>query len=169
MMMGHLRLATNNQDKKMADFKLDRIRFKWKNQWSPTTAYIKDEIVEYAGSTYVCRVGHTSAASFDIDFGTLDQEVYVTVARNAADTANIYYFNGVSGQLSPEITLKKGLTYVFNQDDQTNVYFPNANGGTPNPHPMFFSKTEDGTLVNSGFRFEDGKKVRFFKSDNELI
>jgi hypothetical protein len=150
----------------MADFKLDRIRFKWKNQWSPTTAYIKDEIVEYAGSTYVCRVGHTSAASFDIDFGTLDQEVYVTVARNAADTANIYYFNGVSGQLSPEITLKKGLTYVFNQDDQTNVYFPNANGGTPNPHPMFFSKTEDGTLVNSGFRFEDG--VKYYINHTEV-
>jgi hypothetical protein len=150
----------------MADFKLDRIRFKWKNQWSPTTAYIKDEIVEYAGSTYVCRVGHTSAASFDIDFGTLDQEVYVTVGRNAADTGNIYYFNGVSGQLNPEITLKKGLTYVFNQDDQTNVYFPNANGGTPNPHPMFFSKTEDGTLVNSGFRFEDG--VKYYINHTEV-
>ena len=150
----------------MADFKLDRIRFKWKNQWSPTTAYIKDEIVEYAGSTYVCRVGHTSAASFDADFGALDQEVYITVGRNAADTANIYYFNGVSGQLNPEITLKKGLTYVFNQDDQTNVYFPNANGGTPNPHPMFFSKTEDGTLVNSGFRFEDG--VKYYINHTEV-
>ena len=151
----------------MADFKLDRIRFKWKNQWSPTTAYIKDEIVEYAGSTYVCRVGHTSSASFDTDFGTLDQEVYITVGRNATDTANIYYFNGRSGQENPQITLKKGLTYVFNQDDLTNVYFPNANGTTPNLHPMYFSKTaENGTLENGGFRFEDG--VKYYINHTEV-
>jgi len=140
----------------MADFKLDRIRYKWKSQWAPTTAYTKDEIVEYAGSTYVCLKGHTSQETFDLDFGPRDQEIYVTVGRNATDTGNIYYLNGVSGQAQDQISLRKGLTYVFNQDDQTNVYFPNAEGGTPNPHPLLFSKTEDGTLVNSGFRFEDG-------------
>jgi hypothetical protein len=32
-----------------------------------------------------------------------------------------------------------GYTYVFNQDDATNVYFPNASGTTVNRHPLNFS------------------------------
>ena len=33
----------------MAEFKLDRIRFRWKGAWSSTTAYIKDDVVSYGG------------------------------------------------------------------------------------------------------------------------
>ena len=38
----------------MAEFKLDRIRFRWKGAWSSTTAYIKDDVVSYGGKVYVC-------------------------------------------------------------------------------------------------------------------
>tara|TARA_B110000503_G_scaffold12801_1_gene17423 strand:+ start:2468 stop:7150 length:4683 start_codon:yes stop_codon:yes gene_type:complete len=51
----------------MADFKLDRIRFKWKNVWTSATAYTKDDVVYYQGSVYVCLTGHTSDPSFYID------------------------------------------------------------------------------------------------------
>ena len=51
----------------MADFKLDRIRFKWQNVWTAATAYTKDDVVYYQGSVYVCLVGHTADASFYID------------------------------------------------------------------------------------------------------
>ena len=44
----------------MAEFKLDRIRFRWKGAWASTTAYIKDDIVSYGGKIYVCIFGHTS-------------------------------------------------------------------------------------------------------------
>ena len=44
----------------MAEFKLDRIRFRWKGAWSSTTAYIKDDVVNYGGKVYVCIFGHTS-------------------------------------------------------------------------------------------------------------
>ena len=44
----------------MAEFKLDRIRFRWKGAWSSGTAYIKDDIVSYGGKVYVCIFGHTS-------------------------------------------------------------------------------------------------------------
>ena len=37
----------------MAEFKLDRIRFRWKGAWSSGTAYIKDDIVSYGGYSYV--------------------------------------------------------------------------------------------------------------------
>ena len=137
----------------MSQFKLDRIRFKWKGPWTSATAYVKDDIMEYAGSSYVCKVGHTSSSVFVTDFGTFPQENIVEVRRNTGDNANVYYFNGVE---RPSLVLHKGLTYTFNLDDLSNVHFPNADGGAVNAHPLLFSKTADGTLVNSGFRYEDG-------------
>ena len=44
----------------MANFNLDRIRFRWKSDWTGTTAYTKDDIVYYNGKAYVCLIGHTS-------------------------------------------------------------------------------------------------------------
>lgn len=48
----------------MAEFKLNRIRFTWKGDWTTTTIYIKDDIIRYEGKSYVCLVGHTSSADF---------------------------------------------------------------------------------------------------------
>ena len=45
----------------MADFKLGRLKFVWKGEWTTTTAYVKDDIVEYNGQGWVCEVPHTSA------------------------------------------------------------------------------------------------------------
>lgn len=47
----------------MADFNLDRIRFRWKGDWTVSTAYVKDDIVRYQGKTYVCLIGHESSSS----------------------------------------------------------------------------------------------------------
>ena len=46
----------------MADFNIDRIRFRWKNIWQVSTQYVKDDIVVYGAKTYVCLTGHESAA-----------------------------------------------------------------------------------------------------------
>ncbi len=51
----------------MAEFKLGRIRFVWKNDWTTGTAYYKDDIVAYGGKTYLCVTGHTAAADFYTD------------------------------------------------------------------------------------------------------
>lgn len=48
----------------MAEFKLDRIRFRWKGTWAISTEYIKDDIVLYQGKAYVCLITHSSAAAF---------------------------------------------------------------------------------------------------------
>ena len=53
----------------MADFRLGRLKFKWRGDWSPSTAYVIDDIVKYGGNTYVCIINHTSAASIP-DFYT---------------------------------------------------------------------------------------------------
>jgi plastocyanin len=61
----------------------------------------------------------------------------VTVAGPLApDTGNKYRLNGV---YRPELNFVIGYTYVFDQSNLTNVYFPNANGTTLNPHPLNFS------------------------------
>ena len=48
----------------MADFNLDRIRFRWKSDWVAATAYTKDDVVYYKGKTYVCLIGHTSNPNY---------------------------------------------------------------------------------------------------------
>jgi hypothetical protein len=52
------------------------------------------------------------------------------------DTGNKYNLNSV---YRPIPNFVVGYTYIFVQDDQTNVYFPNNNNTTPNPHPLNFS------------------------------
>lgn len=46
----------------MAEFKISRIRYTWRNQWVSTTDYIKDDVVRYGGSTWVCVRQHTAGA-----------------------------------------------------------------------------------------------------------
>ncbi len=55
----------------MAEFKLGRIRFVWKDDWTTGTTYYKDDIVAYGGRTYLCVVGHTAAADFYTDLDNI--------------------------------------------------------------------------------------------------
>ena len=47
----------------MADFKLGRIKFKWRGNWAVDTSYLIDDIVKYGGNSYVCIQNHTSPSS----------------------------------------------------------------------------------------------------------
>jgi len=53
----------------MAEFKLGRIRFVWKGNWSNSTTYYKDDVVRYGARTYICAVGHTADSNFSTDLG----------------------------------------------------------------------------------------------------
>ena len=44
----------------MADFKLGRLKFKWRGDWATSTVYVIDDIVKYGGNSYVCIQNHTS-------------------------------------------------------------------------------------------------------------
>lgn len=46
----------------MAEFKISRLRYTWRNIWNTATSYNKDDVVRYGGSTYVCVRQHTSSA-----------------------------------------------------------------------------------------------------------
>jgi len=51
----------------MAEFKLGRIRFVWKQDWTTGTEYYKDDVVSYGGTTFICVKGHLAAADFYTD------------------------------------------------------------------------------------------------------
>ena len=46
----------------MAEFKISRIRYTWRNQWANGTAYNRDDVVSYGGSSWVCFRQHTATA-----------------------------------------------------------------------------------------------------------
>jgi hypothetical protein len=54
----------------MAEFKLGRIRFVWKGDWTASTTYYKDDVVRYGGKTFICQVGHSADSNFytDLEF-----------------------------------------------------------------------------------------------------
>jgi len=47
----------------MADFRLGRLKFNWRGNWAPSTAYVIDDIVKFGANTYVCTTNHTSVAN----------------------------------------------------------------------------------------------------------
>lgn len=59
----------------MADFKISRIRFRWKGNWDDNVSYIKDDVVRYGGKTYVALVTHTSSPNFYTDFEEVTAEI----------------------------------------------------------------------------------------------
>jgi hypothetical protein len=52
----------------MAEFKLGRLRFVWKNDWTASSIYFQDDVVAFGGKIYICVLGHTSSANFFSDF-----------------------------------------------------------------------------------------------------
>ena len=62
----------------------------------------------------------------------------------------------IDGVYRPSLELVKGYTYVFNQNDQTNLYYPNAEGTTLNRHPLFLSTPPDGIHDSAGTYYETG-------------
>jgi hypothetical protein len=56
----------------MAEFKLDRFKYNWRGEWSPSTEYKRDDVVGYGGSSFVCIVAHTSDSLFSADLNNQD-------------------------------------------------------------------------------------------------
>ena len=50
----------------MAEFKISRIRYTWRNAWATTTAYNRDDVIRYGGATWICQRQHT-ASTFAAD------------------------------------------------------------------------------------------------------
>jgi hypothetical protein len=51
----------------MAEFKLGRIKFVYRNNWATDIDYVVDDVVTVSGKTYICVLTHTSSATFAED------------------------------------------------------------------------------------------------------
>ena len=75
----------------MADFRLGRLKFKWRGDWAASTAYVIDDIVKYGANSYVCVVNHTSASSetafYNEDINNSKWELHTEGLRNRGDWA----------------------------------------------------------------------------------
>jgi hypothetical protein len=74
-------------------------------------------------------------AIVDTTVATVVYTVTIT-GPQSPDTGNKYNLNGI---YRPTLNFVTGYTYVFDQSNDTNVYYPNANGTTQNRHPLNFS------------------------------
>jgi len=63
----------------MAEFRISRIRYTWRNAWATTTAYNRDDVIRYGGSTWICQRQHTAGA-FAAD------QIYLANAGDSAPT-----------------------------------------------------------------------------------
>ena len=48
----------------MADFRIDRIRFRWRGDWQTNTLYVKDDVLRFGAKVFVCIEVHTSDSNF---------------------------------------------------------------------------------------------------------
>ena len=75
----------------MAEFKLGRIRFIWKGDWTTSTTYYKDDIVRSGGNTYICIKGHTAPSLFTTDQVTQWNKISDGQDWKGDWVANTYY------------------------------------------------------------------------------
>lgn len=143
----------------MAEFRIDRIKFRWKGEWVAGARYIKDDVVYYNGKAFVCLQGHNSSANFYEDANGLETVTYqITVGTDTLNSKNSGNFY-IDGAESVELNLIRGKTYIFDQTDSSNLTF----NGSPNP--ISFSTNNNGTL--EGYpRYEDG--VSYLINDIEV-
>src|SRR6056300_358503 len=74
------------------------------------------------------------------------------VGPQGSDVGNKYVLNGV---YKPVLSFVIGYTYIFNQNDQTNVWFPNAEDTTNNQHPLNFSADNLNGEIGGGTVYTD--------------
>jgi len=55
----------------MAEFSLDRFKYRWSGAWSSGTDYRRDDIVTVKGKSYVCLIAHTSSPNFRTDLNAI--------------------------------------------------------------------------------------------------
>ena len=87
--------------------------------------------------------------------------VTYTVTINNTGEGNKYILNG---DYKPELNFVVGYTYVFDQSDQTNVYYPNPDGGTLNQHQLHFSSNNLNGLLADGDVYENN--VQYYLDDD---
>lgn len=80
----------------MAEFRLGRLKFNWTGNWTPSTAYVIDDIMRFGPNNYVCITNHTSTgigttawASTDSAYWQLHVEGFTYKGGFATETSYV--------------------------------------------------------------------------------
>tara|TARA_R110000822_G_scaffold88684_1_gene205334 strand:+ start:350 stop:1312 length:963 start_codon:yes stop_codon:yes gene_type:complete len=68
----------------------------WKGPWVTATVYAIDDIVSTSGSSYICIVAHTAAATFTADLSAVKWQVMASVGASGAGTGDLVSTNNLS-------------------------------------------------------------------------
>jgi hypothetical protein len=80
----------------MAEFKLGRLKFVWKGAWAGAATYVKDDIINFGGKSYVCIQGHVADTNFYDDVALYWEMMADGIAwLGEWDTAHAYKLNDV--------------------------------------------------------------------------
>jgi hypothetical protein len=88
----------------MAEFKIGRLRFVWRGEWTTGYSYVKDDVVRVGGSSYVCITGHTSQATFAVDSSKWERMQEGIQFKNSWAPTTIYENN--------DIVVYGGIAYI---------------------------------------------------------
>ncbi len=77
----------------------------------------------------------------------------VTIGNDGV--SNKYIFNAGT-DYAPALNFVVGYTYLFDQSDQTNLHYPNAEGGAINQHPLNFSSDNVNGVLGGGTAYLEG-------------
>jgi len=94
---------------------------------------------------------------------TVRYNVTVGTDPDGIESGNKYFLNG---EYKPALTLVVGYTYIFNQDNQTNIFYPNPEGGTNNQHPINFSADDPNGELGSGTSYLTNV---FYRLDDDIV
>lgn len=109
----------------MAEFKISRFRYTWKGNWQTATLYIKDDVVRYSGSTWVCIRKHTSSA-FNSDYtfipegDTIAQPAWVKMTEGYAWKGS---WNSTTLYEPGELVLYGGRVYLATESHTSTASF----------------------------------------------
>ena len=131
----------------MADFNLGRLRFVWKGNWALSTAYVRDDVVKYGGSSYVCVTAHTSVTSFATNSSKFE---LMTEGGTATTTLGDISYRGSSADQRLAIGTAGQALMVSNSGvpawtglvEAQNVYYVSEDGNNAN----------DGKNLNKAFK-----------------
>ena len=141
----------------MADFKLGRIKFKWKGNWAINTAYVKDDIVKFNANSFVCITNHTSSGNTDgwflTDFANWQTYVPGLNPTGVYSAGTKYYVN--------DIATYNGTSFI----SLTNANIGNTPSTSPSSWIILAQGNPDMTTANvyyvstAGSNSNDGKTI----------
>lgn len=93
----------------------------------------------------------------------VEYAVTVGVDPDGIESGNKYF---IDGEYKPELNLVIGYTYVFNQNDSTNEFYPNPQGGEANTHALNFSSDNLNGELSGGTSYTENV---IYKLDNTIV